>query len=231
MPNDSAGRSRPEFHIHVDAARLEPSFERTLQDLYGFQVMDFDNTVTDGPCYAPERHLTLKLYDGRAFVRTFDAVERLARDSGGISGYVEGEYVALNATLQGGPFDPSAVLPVAFTTRPLPAGLFRQSEVHLTFRCTPPHPALAAALRAAGFVTAFVPKPDGMAMLFTAQGTRRQLAEILPPTLAFLSRAGGFATAKIKEERIVRWWTSGSDVQLPPVIDLISTFSAAASPA
>jgi hypothetical protein len=212
---------RPEFHIHIDAAWIAAGFENALLRDYGFYAMDFDHGSADDSGHAPERHMTLKIFDPVGFKATFDAVTSLARSSGGMRGYIEGEFVSLNETIVGGPLESQAVLPFRFSTRPLADGSFRESEVHVTFRRNAPEAAVRAVLQGAGFFSAVLPKPDGMAQVFTAQGSRRDIARIIPPVLDFLRSVGGFELVKVKEERIARWWMSSPDFPLPPVIDRI----------
>jgi hypothetical protein len=217
---------RPEFHIHIDAAWIAAGFENALLRDYGFYAMDFDHGSPEDSGHAPERHMTLKVFDPVGFKATFHAVSSLAQSSGGMRGYIEGEFVSINETIVGGPLASQAVLPFRFSTRPLADGSFRESEIHVTFRRSAPAAVVRTALQAAGFFSAALPKPDGIAQVFTAQGSRRDIARIVPLVVDFLRAVGGFELVKVKEERIARWWMSSPDLPLPPVIDQIEELPA-----
>lgn len=210
---------QPEFHIHIDASWIAAAVEDALVREHGFAAMDFDLKNSEPPCYAPERHLTRKIYSSGEFKQAFSKVERLAETTQGIRGYIEGEFVALNETIEGRPYDPTACLGVRFDCRELGPGSFRESEVHITFRRSPPDNRLERTLLDAGFFAVLLPKADGMATVFTAHGYRKDITALVPPVLNFLHAAGGFELVKVKEERIAKWWISDSSLPVPPVID------------
>ncbi len=207
-----------EFHIHIDARWIAPSLEDLLLRAHGFEAMDFDLASSQAPCYAPDRHLTRKVFDALDFKRSFDTVIRLAASTRAIQGYIEGEFVARNEVIQGKPFDPTAHLDLHFDLRDLDPGQFRESEVHITFRRSLPDPRLEQTLLASGFFAALLPKPDGIAKVFTAHGSRKDIGALMPVVVKFLGAVGGFEIVKVKEERIARWWISDSFLPVPPVI-------------
>ncbi len=43
----------------------------------------------------------------------------------------------------------------------------------------------------------------------------------------YIDAVGGAVMCSIKEERIARWWVSGDEVKLPPVIHEVRQFSPA----
>jgi hypothetical protein len=216
---------RPEFHIHIDASWIAAAVEDALVREHGFAAMDFDLNNSKPPCYAPERHLTRKVFAANEFKQAFNNVERIAETTRSIRGYIEGEFVALNETIEGRSYDPAARLGVRFGWRELQPGTFRESEVHITFRRSPPDDRLERSLLDAGFFAVLLPKADGMAKVFTAHGSRRDIRTLVPPVLDFLRAAGGFEMVKVKEERIARWWISDSRLPVPPVIDHLQLVS------
>jgi hypothetical protein len=69
-----------------------------------------------------------------------------------------------------------------------------------------------------GFFAAYIPKSYGVAEIFTAQGSRSDVSQLLPGLVDFLNSVGGAVACSVKEERIAAWWVSDSSVRLPPVI-------------
>lgn len=207
--------TQPEFHIHVDAEWLHPAAEHELRAL-GFWSMEFRDRTRHPSHYAPQRHLTVKLDDVRVFKAQFPHV--VAAVTGQMQGYIEGEYVANKRTISCEERWQSIMFPFRFTTGALPPGRFREDEIHLTFRDGPIDSQLEVALLAAGFAYAELDKSDGLAQVFTVQGTRRDIGRILGPTLHFLEHCGGYRSVRVKEERIARWWASTPDMVFPPTL-------------
>jgi hypothetical protein len=103
----------------------------------------------------------------------------------------------------------------------LPESTFRESEIHVVFDRDVSHPQLQQNLLQMGLYGAYLPKEYGTAAVFTLQGSRSHIAELLPPLTAYLERVGGLSAGTIKEERIVSWWLSEPRVSLPPVVAAI----------
>ena len=209
------------FHIHVDAFEISPEFERFLTDERGFYRSDFAGHPEGVEGYEPPHHLTLKLNDGNEFRSQFDDVVRTARAGTRMLGYVEGEVIAEDVPIQEKPFSESVPAPFRIATTSLPAGQFRESEIHVTLDRDRSDSRLIEALVGMGFFAAYLPKPYGMAQIFTVQGSRTFIAELMPALLTFLRSAGGAVSCSVKEERIAAWWMSDPAVRLPPVISNI----------
>lgn len=97
-------------------------------------------------------------------------------------------------------------------------GTFRESEIHITLDRETSDPIVREMLLKIGFVLATIPKSYGVAEIFTVQGTRKQIRELLFLTLDYLNNIGGIARGSIKEELIARWWISPDITKLPPVV-------------
>ena len=96
-------------------------------------------------------------------------------------------------------------------------------EIHITLDREKSDSRLIQSLRSMGFFSAYMDKPSGSKVeILTVQGTRQQIQEILPELIMYLQQAGGAVNCSIKEERIIRWWTSSKGVSLPPVIESVS---------
>jgi len=206
-----------QFHVHVDAHLLDPEVEETLLRKHGFAQTNFCGHPVGVQDFGPRRHLTVKCQNGPEFRRRFDAVVDYLRCTR-THGYLEGEYVASDTDILPKLFDPSVRLPLHLKLNRLPAGEFRQTELHVTLSRDQSDPRLIEALCAAGFFAAYLPKTNGTAVVFTAQGYRPTIAKLLPLLTGYLAEAGGSAACSIKEERIIRWWVTDEGIELPPVV-------------
>jgi hypothetical protein len=172
----------------------------------------------DGGDAEPKNHLTLKLDCPRAFKQTFGSVVARAAAQREMAGYVEGEYIALDREIEDKPFDDRAAIPFSLGLRHLEPGTFRQSEIHIALCPERSDTRLLRNLTEIGLATIYIPKPWGLSLIFTAQGTRRTIRDICSGLVRYLETAGGAARCSVKEERIAKWWVSGEDVRLPAVV-------------
>jgi hypothetical protein len=209
------------FHIHVDAQALSQDFERRLVSDYGFWRSDFSGHPEGIEHYEPPHHLTQKMVAGKEFRKMFDDIVSHVKGRDAIKGYLEGEYIALDKDLAVRPFDPSVSVPFKLELAFLPPGTFRESEVHVTMDRDRSHPQLLSNLIEMGLFAAYLPKPYGTAVIFTAQGSRAKIDAVVPAVMDYVERAGGAVECSVKEERIVNWWMSESNLPLPPVVDCI----------
>lgn len=221
------------FHIHVDAEFIAPDLARLLVDRHRFALDNFSENADGSVSYAPDRHISWKSRSARAFKHCFETVQSLIARHGGFKGYLEGEFIAADIDLppDSRPFDPSQPIPFEITCASNTARVVRESEIHITIPVGRSDPRLRTSLRRMGFFLATLEKSYGPAEIFTVQSTRRWIAELFPLALAYLQTSGGHGGASIKEERIARWWISGDDVELPPLIDSVRYSQSAQPPA
>jgi hypothetical protein len=208
------------FHIHVDAASIVPEFEEYLIET-GFVRTDFAGHPEGADGFEAPNHLTLKLNDSVEFRKRFDELESRARATSGIKGYLEGEFIPLDEDVADRPRRDGFNIPFRVTSHPIGQGTFRETEIHITLDRDRSDPRLLASLSEMGFFSAYMNKSYGVAQIFTVQGSRSQIDQILPRLLNFLETSGGTARCSVKEERVARWWLSEPSVALPPVIDEI----------
>ena len=216
----SATHSPELFHIHIDAEAMDRRLSAALLGERGFSEKNFIREGQRGSEYSPHIHITRKYWDRASFDRDFDYILAQIEAGAELEGYVEGEFIALNRQFAFEPRQESPLPPFKVVLGALPQGAFRQTEVHLTVSAEQSDANMLEALFEMGFFCAYAPKPYGMAQVFTMQGSYRHIAAILPPLTNFIE-GGGLAHARLKEERIVRWWVSNSSVALPPVIHQI----------
>lgn len=210
-----------EFHIHVDAQVLNKQVEDELVKRYGFEVTNFSGHPEGVPHFEPTHHLTFKCCEAERFRGTFDQAKAYL-ESVGIHGYLEGEVLASDIDIAPKPFDPSVLLNLSIQMEPIAVGTFRQTELHVTLDRDRSDPRLIAILSGTGMFGAYLPKSYGTAVIYTAQGDRARVGSVLQNITEYLRRAGGSVACSVKEERVVRWWVSGEDVPLPPVIKSIA---------
>lgn len=208
---------KEKFHIHLDASRICP---KLLSHLLGRMAFSEKNFVRGGRGseHSPEFHLTKKYWDVDSFKSDFSAVIAQVEDGAAFDGYVEGEFIALDQEIPFLPSNEGLERPLSFSLAPLPKGSFRKTELHLTVASDLSDQAVLEQLFSMGFFCAYAPKPYGLAQIFTVQGSLEHIDEIKRKLIPFLERRGGLHHASLKEERIVRWWASSTDVNLPPVV-------------
>lgn len=209
------------FHIHVDAFNLPTDLERILTEDMGFWRSDFAGHPEGVAHFEPLHHLTQKTESSEEFKVLFDKVVAHASAHETLLGYVEGECLAMELEIAPRPFDPSVELPFTFTTRNLPQEAFRETEIHITLSRDESDLRLLRNLEKMGFFAAYLPKPYGMAQIFTVQGSKEKIVAMLNPLIEYLEKAGGSTRCRVKEERVAKWWKSRPDVSIPPVVDSI----------
>ena len=207
-----------EFHVHVDAHSLAGHFEEYLVDRLGFYRSDFAGHPEGTEGYEPAHHLTRKTTSSQEFKELFEQVSAYAKQGGAMRGYIEGEFVPVDKEIEERPFDETVPLPLRLKTGSLPPGRFRETEIHIALSRDSSDPRLLQNLMEMGFFGAYLPKSYGVAAIFTAQGSRQDIDQILPALERYLNNAGGAVACSIKEERIANWWVSDPDLRLPPVV-------------
>jgi alkylation response protein AidB-like acyl-CoA dehydrogenase len=210
-----------QFHIHIDAQNLAPGFERFVIADLGFWRSDFSGHPEGVEHYEPPHHFTQKTKDSKEFKALFDQIVGHAKAPQAMKGYIEGEFVPLDRDIALHPYDASVPLPFKLERTFLPAGTFRETEVHVTLDRDRSEPQLLRNLLEMGLFAAYLPKTYGTAAIFTAQGSRAHIDALLPTLAAYLERAGGAVECSIKEERIAHWWMSEPALPLPPVVESI----------
>ena len=196
----------PCFHLHVDAKWISQEMEYALLSRFGFTVDNFSENQGGIVSYAPARHITRKFDDVREFNSTYRQVYLLAQTPNWFSGYLEGEYISFDISLPTTKLaDPLPEPPFCIEHTSLLSGTFRESEIHITLDRDESDPIVREMLLKMGFVLATIPKSYGVAEIFTAQGTRKQIRDLLSLTLEYLNNIGGIARGSIKEEIIAHW--------------------------
>jgi len=210
-----------EFHVHVDAVNFTNEFETYLIKNLGFWRSDFSGHPEGVEHFEPPHHLTKKLATRTEFRAVFDSLVSYAETKTPMKGYFEGEFIALDQDIDERPFNLSVKAPFKVHKINLPAGSFRESEIHVVLNRDKSEPRLLQSLVEMGLYTAYMPKPYGTAQIFTVQGSREKIRSILPPLKEYLENAGGMVNCSIKEERVADWWVSEPTLRLPPVVGYI----------
>lgn len=208
----------PEFHIHVNAERVAPSVERYLKSL-DFTRKDFAGHPDRQVGHEPANHLTRKSFSSKEFNRIFRHVARHFETVGGITGYVEGEFLHRRDVIPEAEFDDAILVPFTITTGP--QKVFRKSEIHVTLNNTSSDLRVLYRLTDMGLFSSLLPKHGYLAQVFTVQGTREEITLLYSLLRSYLGRAGGASGCVISEERTARSWISSNDIELPPRIQRI----------
>jgi hypothetical protein len=120
------------------------------------------------------------------------------------------------------PFDPGAPPPIQkLSLGFLPMGCFRECEVHIVMDADRSDPRLLEYLSRIGMFSAYMQKPYGRAIVFTAGGNKAMIDPLGRGLLSYLANAGGTIHGSIKEERIIGYWLSAQSLKLPPVVNQI----------
>lgn len=207
------------FHIHIDAACLSAGFENYVASQLAFRRTDF--VSPDGGPAEPVNHLTAKTDNTATFRRCFADVVAVAQLDGAMTGYIEGEVISLDKDLPTLAYHPGVPEPFKLVTSTLPPGAFRQSEIHIALCAERSDPRLLRALKEMGFLSVYMPKPWGLSIIFTAQGTLKIVRSVLEAIVGYLAAAGGAVQGSIKEELIAKWWVSPGKVSIPHVVETI----------
>ncbi|HEX7722712.1 MAG TPA: hypothetical protein VF397_11180 [Pyrinomonadaceae bacterium] len=207
-----------DFHIHVDAITLNDKFEDYLINQLGFWRSDFSGHPEGVEHFEPPHHLTAKLQTAAEFRRVFDQLVSYAEQQQSMKGYLEGEFIASDDDLKERPFDSFVKPPFTISKTTLAEGEFRETEIHVVLNRDKSDPALLQSLLDMGLYTAYMEKSYGTAQIFTAQGSRERIQEMLPALKNYLEMAGGAVNCSIKEERVAAWWLSEPGLRLPPVV-------------
>jgi hypothetical protein len=211
-----------EFHVHVDAWELSPQFAALLRDELQFTPSYFAGHPDGEDGFEPPHHLTFKTRSSPAFKLMFETVAEAAKAPGAMRGYVEGEFLPIDEDIPAAPFRPEVPVPVRrLNLGSLPEGAFRESEIHIVMSSERSDPRLLEVLTDMGLFSAYMEKPYGRAIIFTAGGGREIVGQLLSSLRDYLREAGGGEEASIKEERIAAFWVSDTSLRLPPVVTSI----------
>lgn len=212
----------PKWHIHVDAKETTAEFEKFAIETLGFWRQDFMH-VAGEKSYEPDLHLTYRPADSVEFKDVFGRLREFVESHPGtMTGYIEGECIPYDLDIAEKPFNQEIPLPLKLSLGQLPQGDFREDEIHISLLRDKSDPRLLDALKNMGLFVGYLPKKDGVAAIFTVQGSRVWIEQLLPALTFYLQRAGGGVRCSIKEERIAEWWVSDSSITMPPVVHSVT---------
>lgn len=206
------------FHIHIDANEMSNELYETAKSQLGYFDQHFAEGQNFGSGYrvvAPQKHITKQFFEHEkeAFYDAWDAITDLA-DQGGLTGYIEGEYIAFDYDFPDKPYCGDGKPPFKLDLRPLtgpPNEEFRQTELHLVMDEERSDPQLIQSLLDTGMYPARLPKaasenyPAHMAIVFTVQGYKNEIGHLAEQLTDYLLKVGGTVRASLKEERILRY--------------------------
>ncbi|MBN3949262.1 MAG: hypothetical protein HWQ38_23495 [Nostoc sp. NMS7] len=213
-----------EFHIHIDAQTLSTPFEKFLIETHNFWNSDFSGHPEGLAHRPPKKHLTIKTKYASQLRENFASILRyLEENSEAIEGYIEAEYIPVDVEIKEKSFNPEIEIPFKLNLASLAPGTFRQEELHITLSREQSDPRLINSLRDMGFYSVYMEKSFGEVEIFTAQGTRKIIRQLLPEVITYLTAVGGAVQCSVKEERIIRWWMSSPELLLPSIINTVES--------
>jgi hypothetical protein len=215
-------KNNGEYHIHVDAEYLSSEATGELIENFGFKNTAFSGHAPDALHFETKRHFTFKTEIHGDFECKFDAVNQYFLDHvESIIGYLEGEYVPVDLTIDPREFNPNVAIPFELRLGDLELNSFREDEIHITLDREQSDPRLLESLRGMGFFSAYMDKPQCNVEIFTAQGSKKNIKEVVVATKQYLELVGGAINCSVKEEMILRWWKSNPHIALPPVVNTV----------
>lgn len=195
------------FHIHIDTQSESPELHRAAQEALGFYSHNFRGHPDGYPHFEPTRHSSFKTSDSRIFRSTWAQLEALISEHPEVVGYIEGEFIPLDADIPEKPIQDFSPLGIRIERRRLSSALgesFRETEIHVVMDFDRSDSNVVTELLEAGFYGALLDKTDHRAIVLTMQGTRRQIGPLLSATHKYLKEIGGVVRGSIKEERAIR---------------------------
>jgi len=214
------------FHIHIDAWTYDQEYKNFILEEMKFITTDFCGHPEGREGFEPPNHLTLKIDESKNYKELFEKLRSYSASNNSLKGYLEGEYISSDHSIDFKPFDSAQKIPFKAVNQKLNPGSFKEAEIHVTMEKDKSDKELQNNLLEMGFCGAYTLKTDGStAVVFTIQGSKETISNILPLTTEYLENAGGAVNCTIKEERIIDYWLSNNNLRLAPVINDIKFFT------
>jgi len=182
------------FHIHADAERISSSFRDYLIKL------SFTEKPFDFGAYAPKIHYTFKTAEVREYRKIKEELQRLSRNEyfyEDFTGYFEFEMIAKRKLIEEKEFEPSVRFPFKVESRSPQKIYERKADVHVTLQNTSDEE-LIKRLSDSGLYIAGM----GKKLIFTQQGTRKDMESLTEMVVRYLNSAGGGEEAKVMLEYV-----------------------------
>lgn len=203
------------FHIHIDGHRLPPCAREAISNT-PFEETPFRRDLMCDGFEAPH-HYTLKTQDSRVFKTSFENIVGKLHDTD-FAGYVEGEFIAYDQDVSYEPGRNDSLDGIITKFASLPAGGFRETELHITLRKTEQIVPVTNALRKIGFFSAFMDKTFGLAEILTLQGSKDAVMAIEGIVIDYLRSRKEIENCSIKREDVARYWLSTADIKRAPTL-------------
>ena len=212
------------YHIHIDGKKMPDELCSEYQHFFKFSPAGFIGSPSGYPAFTPRYHLTRKISHKTEFESVWAEIEKLTFSRSDFRGYIEGEYIHVHKKIEEKPYSPTQV-PFKIRRRLLTGNIgeeFRQTEVHLSMDKDKSNPELIKNLLDAGLFGGYLPKKDHTAIIFTAQGFRKDIVVLVEMIEDFIQRSGGAIHCSMKEEIAVKYLLVGiTQADLPEVVDCV----------
>lgn len=167
------------FHIHLNALCLDDHAAQELKHI-GFERRDFEPGQLGASHFVPKIHLMNHQIRSNSFKTTFFQARRILSQDSIFVGYLEGEHVAAECTIE----TPQQITSLQMDSAPKFHILFqaprewRESEIHISLSDSAANAAILAYLLEKGFYRAQCRKPEGIFNVLTVQGHHRVIQEV-----------------------------------------------------
>ncbi len=209
------------YHIHIDAEKMSEDLYQFAKHQLHFRDSDFEGSPEGYECFAPKKHMTLKLKERSDFDKMWDLVEDKA-DKVEWEGYLEGEYLPTDEYI---PYKSFNGKPVPFKIerkKVMEEEGFRQTEFHLSMDAIRSDPRLLRELLNSGLMAVEIIKKGTKFIIFTAQGANDKISRLYQSVKDYLINNGGASRCTIKEEQVVKYKLyKRSHNQLPEVLNKV----------
>lgn len=195
------------FHIHVDGKRVSPRLINSLRRDLNFFESNFSGSPRGYKSAYPRIHLTCKHRNPEVYKEQWKRLIALIdANKRSFKGYLEGEYIDRDDPITDIPFDDSVPFPFSLETRklnPQKGEFFRETEFHLCFDEQKSDSRIIKKMLKSGMMPVQIDKGSrGKFIIFTSQGYKQDITELVQMLRSYLSMAGGTVNCTIKEEEI-----------------------------
>lgn len=204
-----------EYHIHIDASRIDNNLLNSLYSI-GFTNKDFIDCKKE-KCYSPKKHITQKYFNPKEFNNDYSIIIDQVNSGSLIDGYIEGEYISNDHVIPYHKYNKEEI-PFTFELGEVDRESFKEAEIHITFHKDKSDQQAIDALYKIGFVPAYMEKSYGIAQIMTVTGKKRDISSIEKNLVEYMKTMGGLEKCTVKIEYITGYWKSSNELELAPEI-------------
>ena len=183
----------------------------------GFEERNFQTGELGNTHFVPAIHLSIRQASSVAFKSVFSKARLILVNDDSFLGYLEGEYVALECTVDSLPFEGASPRPPSrpFVVLFQNAQRWREAEIHVSLPETCTNAATRKYFTSCGFCSARLRKANALFNVFTVQGDRDVLRTIYDRVREDLRHLAEGVPVRLKFERSAGYYLSPGFTWLP----------------